>query len=92
MGGCLLCCVWCAQGTVLGPYLFLFHLLELSSNLSAGTPVSSFDDDTRLQHGIESEQDCESLQQDPVTMYTWAEDVGMEFNAGKFKLLRFWAT
>jgi hypothetical protein len=25
-------------------------------------------------------------------MYSWAEDVGMEFNAGKFELLRFWPT
>ena len=52
--------------------------------------ASSFADDIRLQHGIESEQDCESLQQDLETVYSWAEDVGMEFNAGKFELLRFW--
>ena len=46
----------------------------------------------RLSQTVESEQDCESLQQDLETMYTWAEDVGMEFNAGKFELLRFWPT
>ena len=80
------------QGTVLGPCLFLVHLLDISSNLSAGTTASSFADDTRLQHGIASEQDCESLQQDLETMYSWADEVGMEFNAGKFELLRFWPT
>jgi hypothetical protein len=64
--------------------------MDISSNLSDGTTASSFADDTRLQHGIESEQDCEPLQHDIETMYCWAEDVGMEFNAGKFELLRFW--
>ena len=33
------------QGTVLGPCLFLVHLLDISSNLSAGTTASSFADD-----------------------------------------------
>lgn len=33
------------QGTVLGPCLFLVHLLDISSNLSAGTTASSFVDE-----------------------------------------------
>jgi ribonuclease P/MRP protein subunit RPP40 len=72
------------QGTVLGPCLFLVHLMDISVNLSAGT-IASY-----LQLGIESEQNCETLQQGLETMYSWAEMVGMEFNAGKFELLRFW--
>ena len=53
--------------------------------------------------GIETEKDCELLQLDldivhctPVqwtmcTVYTWADEVGMVFNANaKFELLRFW--
>ena len=78
------------QGTVLGPCLFLIHLMDISSSLSAGTTATSFADDTRLQRGILTEQDCEVLQQDLDKVYTWAEDVGMVFNAGKFELLRFW--
>ena len=78
------------QGTVLGPCLFLIHLLDIAANLSAGTTASSFADDTRLQHGITSEEDCETLQKDLDSLYSWAESVGMLFNAGKFELLRFW--
>ena len=43
------------QGTVLGPCLFLIHLLDISTNLSEGTISSSFADDARLQHGISAE-------------------------------------
>ena len=78
------------QGTVLGPCLFLIHLLDISANLSDGTTSSSFADDTRVQHGITTEEDCVTLQQDLDKMYSWAAEVGMEFNSGKFELLRFW--
>ena len=40
------------QGTVLGPCLFLVHLMDIAINLSPGTVASSFADDTRIQHGI----------------------------------------
>ena len=36
------------QGTVLGPCLFLVHLMGVSDNISEGTSASSFADDTRL--------------------------------------------
>ena len=78
------------QGTVLGPCLFLVHLMDISTTLSDGTTVSSFADDTRLQRGIATEKDCELLQLDLDKVYTWADEVGMMFNAAKFELLRFW--
>ena len=52
------------QGTVLGPCLFLIHLMGISSGVSSDTGVSSFADDTRLLRGIVSEEDCVALQQD----------------------------
>ena len=52
------------QGTLLGPCLFLIHLMGISTNLSAETISSSFADDTRLQRGIAEESDCEELQRD----------------------------
>ena len=70
------------QGTVLGLCLFLIHLMVISNNISSETTASSFADDTCLQRGITSEIDCEALQDDC--------DIGMIFNAGKFKLLQFW--
>ena len=78
------------QGTVLGPCLFLIHLMGISTNLSAETISSSFADDTRLQRGIAEESDCEELQRDLDKVYSWSEEIGMVFNAGKFELLHFW--
>ena len=49
------------QGTVLGPCLFLIHLIGIANNISTETVALSFDDDTRLQRGIFSEVDCEGL-------------------------------
>ena len=37
------------QGTVLGPCLFLIHLMGIANNISSETVASSFADDTRLQ-------------------------------------------
>ena len=42
------------QGTVLGPCLFLIHLMGIANNISSETVASSFADDTRLQRGIVS--------------------------------------
>ena len=78
------------QGTVLGPCLFLVHLIDIATDLSAETTATSFAEDTRLQHGVLTEEDCEVLQQDLDTLYRWAEAAGMQFNSGKFELLRFW--
>ena len=78
------------QGTVLGPCLFLIHLMGIADTISSETVASSFADDTRIQRGIVSEEDCEALQDDLERVYSWAEDIGMVFNAGKFELLRFW--
>ena len=78
------------QGTVLGPCLFLGQLIGISSSLSQGTTASSFADDTRIQRGIEAEEDCDLLQQDLDRVYGWADEVGMMFNAGKFEVMRFW--
>ena len=47
------------QGTVLGPCLFLIHLIDIADNLSAGTVASSFADDTRIQHVVSQVEDCE---------------------------------
>ena len=78
------------QGTVLGPCLFLIHLIGISTNLSSETTATSFADDTRLVHGIYTEEDSLAFQEDLDKVYAWAEEIGMTFNAGKFELLRFW--
>ena len=79
------------QGTVLGPILFLIHIAMMGDNLSTDTDLSSFADDSRLQRGIEDEQDCIALQQDLEEVYSWASLVNMHYNEDKFEVLRFWA-
>ena len=56
--------------------------MGISGSVSSETGVSSFADDTRLLHGIASEEDCVALQQDLDHVYSWAEEIGMVFNAG----------
>ena len=78
------------QGTVLGPVLFLIHIRDIADGLSKGTTATSFADDTRVQRGITSSQDCCDLQADLMKIYEWAEKVNMFFNSDKFESLRFW--
>ena len=79
------------QGTVLGPVLFLVHIALMGADLSDGTNLSSFADDSRLQRGIQEEEDCAALQQDLEAVYSWADRVNMHYNEEKFEVLRFWA-
>ena len=79
------------QGTVLGPVLFLVHILSLCSSISTGTSSSSFADDTRIWRGVSSPADCSKLQDDLQSVYTCAEHINMEFNSKKFEWLRYTA-
>ena len=76
---------------MLGPVLFLVHIRNISRGLSEGTSASSFADDTRVQRGVLSTDDCSSLQEDLQLIYSWAENVNMTFNSDKFECLRYWA-
>jgi hypothetical protein len=78
------------QGTVLGPCLFLIHLMDIACSISRETTVSSFADDTRLQRGISSEEDCVALQEDLDNVYSWAEETGMVFNGRQLLISFIW--
>ena len=77
------------QGTVLGPALFLVHILGISSSLSPGTHSSSFADDTRISRGVSTTEDCNILQTDLQSVYSWADHINMVFNSGKFEWMRY---
>ena len=79
------------QGTVLGPVLFLIHIRNISKDLSASTTASSFADDTRVQRGIQTVEDCSDLQADLQLIYDWASRVNMKFNSDKFECVRYWS-
>ena len=78
------------QGTVLGPILFLLHISCIAKEVSDGSTVSSYVDDTRVTRTMNSTADCLSLQQDLQAIYKWAKEVNMVFNGDKFEMLRFW--
>ena len=77
------------QGTVLGPALFLVHIMDLCADISLGTHSSSFADDTKLWRGIKDVQDCESLQEDLCKVYQAATHINTQFNSKKFEWLRY---
>jgi ribonuclease P/MRP protein subunit RPP40 len=79
------------QGTVLGPILFLLHISCIAREVSPGSTVSSYVDDTRVTRCMaDPSTDCQSLQDDLEAIYRWAEDTNMVFNGDKFEVLRFW--
>ena len=76
------------QGTVLGPLLFIILMCDINSGITASSMVS-FADDTRLYHGISNVDDCAILQNDLNSVYDWASDNNMFFNAQKFQYICF---
>ena len=76
------------QGTVLGPLLFIILMCDINSGITASSMVS-FADDTRLYYGISDVDDCAILQNDLNSVYDWASDNNMFFNAQKFQYICF---
>ena len=75
------------QGTVLGPILFLAHVVDI--DIGVGSTVSCFADDTRVIRAVRSEEDAKELQKDLDTIYSWAARSNMKFNCDKFKVLHY---
>ena len=75
------------QGTVLGPLLFIIMIADINKDI-AYSKLISFADDTRVYNQISDTEDCDSLQRDLNSVYKWASDNNMIFNAKKFHYLR----
>ena len=76
------------QGSVLGPLLFLILIGDIDQDVATSF-LSSFADDTRIGHGITSEEDMRQLQADLNSVYSWAVNNNMEFNSEKFEFIRY---
>ena len=76
------------QGTVLGPLLFLLYINDIDKNLSEGSNIRLFADDSFLYRQIKSESDTKQLQKDLETLQEWEDKWKMEFHPDKCQVLR----
>jgi len=76
-----------AQGSVLGPLLFVTYINDLEENLSGF--ISNFTDDSKVGGIGDSDEDRQRIQQDIDRLETWAERWLMEFNPDKCEVMHF---
>ena len=71
------------QGSVLGPLLFLIHLLDINAEVHK-SEIGSFADDTKLWHIVRHLNDQLELQKDLNTLIKWSAINNQPFNVKKF--------
>ena len=77
------------QGTVLGPLLFLIFIGDLGGDIDPEeATILKYVDDTKILKEVHSMEDVEQLQESLESLYQWQRDNNMEWNGGKFQLLR----
>ena len=76
------------QGTVLGPLLFLIYINDINKNLSPGTSIRLFADDSLLYRQIHTKADQDILQTDLNTLQTWETENKMEFHPHKCQVIQ----
>ena len=67
---------------------FLIYINDIADNLSPGTSIRLFADDSLLYRIIKSEQDVAILQKDLDTLQRWETKNKMEFHPGKCQVIR----
>ena len=67
------------QGTVLGPLFFLIYINDISKELSPGTTVRLFADDSLLFRTINNTEDTKILQKDLNTLQNWEKKWKWDF-------------
>ena len=76
------------QGTVLGPLFFLIYINDIGDNLSPGTNLRLFADDSLLYREIKSLSDSSILQKDLNALQEWERSNKMEFHPGKCQVIQ----
>ena len=75
------------QGSVLGPLLFLL-IIDSLGDLGLNAIITSFADDYKLSYRIDSIEDAIYLQDCLDRLQEWQTDNNMQFNIGKFNVLK----
>ena len=75
------------QGSILGPLLFVLFINDLPSEVSEGTDIILYADDTKMWRKIRSPLDCSILQRDINSLNEWANRNKMKFHPSKCKVL-----
>ena len=60
------------QGSILGPLLFVLFINDIYENINKDSNIALFADDTKIWRDINSESDCETLQNDINTLSIWS--------------------
>ena len=76
------------QGTVLGPLLFLLHIMINDLPSCVNSKVCLFSDDCLLYREIKNNQDQIDMQRDLDARMDWGSTWGMKFNAKKCNIMR----
>jgi ribonuclease P/MRP protein subunit RPP40 len=75
------------QGSILGPMLFLLYINDLPTQVSNGSQVFLYADDSKCTRCINNIRDCEQLQSDINSLDKWSKKWDMEFNVLKCKIV-----
>ena len=75
------------QGSILGSLFFVLFINDIYENIEANTNIALYADDTKIWREINSNNDCNILQKDIDTLYTWSKNNKMTFHPDKCKAL-----
>ena len=75
------------QGSILGPLLFVLFINDIYENINKDSNIALFADDTKIWRDINTESDCETLQNDINTLSIWSRNNKMSLHPDKCKAL-----
>ena len=75
------------QGSILGPLLFVLFINDIYANIDNDSNIALFADYTKIWRDINSESDCETLQNDINMLSIWSRNNKMPFHPDKCKAL-----